>query len=204
MERDQASKFVNDLLRLMVSRNGSDLFLTADFPPAIKVDGKVTKVSPQPLTGQHTLALTRSVMNDKQAAEFERTKECNFAVAPQGIGRFRVNAFVQQGNVGLVMRTIPQTLPTIDSMNLPQILKIINGDALSAKLANETSALAKLLKKEKDDAKVIEELFLRFHGRKPTVDQLKLMKDVPADQREDAFRDLVWALVNSKEFLLRR
>jgi twitching motility protein PilU len=125
MERDQASKFVNDLLRLMVSRNGSDLFLTADFPPAIKVDGKVTKVSPQPLTGQHTLALTRAVMNDKQAAEFERTKECNFAVAPQGIGRFRVNAFVQQGNVGLVMRTIPQTLPTIDSMNLPQVLKDI-------------------------------------------------------------------------------
>ena len=123
MERDQASKFVNDLLRLMVSRNGSDLFLTADFPPAIKVDGKVTKVSPQPLTGQHTLALTRSVMNDKQAAEFERTKECNFAISPQGIGRFRVNAFVQQGNVGLVLRTIPQTLPTIDSLNLPQVLK---------------------------------------------------------------------------------
>ncbi|CAN5388531.1 PilT/PilU family type 4a pilus ATPase [soil metagenome] len=123
MERDQASKFVNDLLRLMVSRNGSDLFLTADFPPAIKVDGKVTKISPQPLTGQHTLALTRAVMNDKQAAEFERTKECNFAVAPQGIGRFRVNAFVQQGNVGLVMRTIPQTLPTIETMKLPPILK---------------------------------------------------------------------------------
>src|SRR4249919_2110698 len=123
MERDQASKFVNDLLRLMVSRNGSDLFLTADFPPAIKVDGKVTKVSPQPLTGQHTLALTRSIMNDKQAAEFERTKECNFAVAPQGIGRFRVNAFVQQGHVGLVMRTIPAIVPTIDSMNLPHILK---------------------------------------------------------------------------------
>ena len=123
MERDQASKFVNDLLRLMVSRNGSDLFLTVDFPPAIKVDGKVTKVSPQALTGQHTMALTRSVMNDKQAAEFERTKECNFAIAPQGIGRFRVNAFVQQGHVGLVLRTIPQKLPTIDSMNLPQVLK---------------------------------------------------------------------------------
>ena len=123
MERDQASKFVNDLLRLMVSRNGSDLFLTADFPPAIKVDGKVTKVSPQPLTGAHTLALTRSVMNDKQAAEFEKTKECNFAISPQGIGRFRVNAFVQQGHVGMVMRTIPQQLPTIDNLNLPQILK---------------------------------------------------------------------------------
>ena len=123
MERDQASKFVHDLLRLMVSRNGSDLFLTADFPPAIKVDGKITKVSPQPLTGQHTMALARSVMNDKQAAEFERTKECNFAISPTGIGRFRCNAFVQQGNIGLVMRTIPQQIPSIDSLGLPQILK---------------------------------------------------------------------------------
>ncbi len=125
MERDQASKFVNDLLRLMVSRNGSDLFLTADFPPAIKVDGKVTKVSPQPLTGQHTVALARAVMNDKQATEFERTKECNFAISPAGIGRFRVNAFMQQGHVGLVCRTIPQTLPTIDTLNLPKVLKEI-------------------------------------------------------------------------------
>ena len=125
MERDQASKFVNDLLRLMVSRNGSDLFLTADFPPAIKVDGKVTKVSPQPLTGQHTLALTRAVMNDKQAAEFERTKECNFAISPAGVGRFRVNAFMQQGHVGLVMRTIPRELPTVDSLGLPPVLKDI-------------------------------------------------------------------------------
>jgi twitching motility protein PilU len=123
MERDQASKFVNDLLRLMISRNGSDLFLTADFPPAIKVDGKVTKVSPQPLTGQHTMALARAVMNDKQSAEFERTKECNFAISPQGIGRFRVNSFVQQGCVGLVLRTIPQVLPTIDNLKLPGVLK---------------------------------------------------------------------------------
>jgi twitching motility protein PilU len=126
MERDQASKFVNDLLRLMVSRNGSDLFLTADFPPAIKVDGKITKVSPQPLTGQHTISLARAVMNDKQAAEFEKTKECNFAISPTGIGRFRCNAFVQQGNVGLVMRTIPQQIPTIDSLGLPQILKDVS------------------------------------------------------------------------------
>jgi twitching motility protein PilU len=125
MERDQASKFVNDLLRLMVSRNGSDLFLTADFPPAIKVDGKVTRVSPQPLTGQHTIALVRAVMNDKQAAEFEKTKECNFAISPQGIGRFRCNAFMQMGNVGLVLRTIPQVLPTIDQLGLPKVMKDI-------------------------------------------------------------------------------
>jgi twitching motility protein PilU len=80
-------------------------------------------VSPQPLTGQHTIALARSVMNDKQAAEFERTKECNFAISPSGVGRFRCNAFVQQGNVGLVMRTIPQQIPTIDGLGLPQVLK---------------------------------------------------------------------------------
>jgi twitching motility protein PilU len=123
MERDQASKFINDLLKLMIGRNGSDLFITGDFPPAIKVDGKVTKVSPQPLTGAHTMALARSIMNDKQAAEFERTKECNFAVAPPGVGRFRVNAFIQQGKVGMVMRTIPATLPTIDALGLPSVLK---------------------------------------------------------------------------------
>ncbi|TBO30441.1 PilT/PilU family type 4a pilus ATPase [Aquabacterium lacunae] len=123
MERDQASKFINDLLRLMVTRGGSDLFLTSEFPPAIKVDGKVTKVSPQPLTPQHTIALARAIMNDKQAAEFERTKECNFAISPSGVGRFRVNAFVQQGSIGMVLRVIPQQLPTIDGMGLPQVLK---------------------------------------------------------------------------------
>ena len=123
MEREQASKFVNDLLRLMVTRNGSDLFLTADFPPAIKVDGRVTKVSPQPLTGSHTMALARAVMNDKQASDFERTRECNFAISPQGIGRFRCSAFLQQGHVGLVMRTIPQEIPSIDGLGLPRILK---------------------------------------------------------------------------------
>ena len=125
MERDQASKFINDLLKLMVSRNGSDLFITAEFPPAIKVDGAVTKVSPQPLSASHTLALARSLMSDKQAAEFERTKECNFAISPAGIGRFRANAFMQQGRVGLVLRTIPLKLPTIDGLGVPQVLKEI-------------------------------------------------------------------------------
>jgi twitching motility protein PilU len=123
MERDQASKFINDLLRLMVSRTGSDLFLTADFPPAIKVDGKVVKVSPQQLNGAQTLSLARAIMSDKQAAEFERTKECNFAISPPNVGRFRVSAFIQQGKVGMVLRTIPSTLPTIDKLGLPQVLK---------------------------------------------------------------------------------
>lgn len=123
MERDQASKFINDLLKLMVARKGSDLFITADFPPAIKVDGKVIRLMDQPLVAAHTMSLARSIMSDKQVAEFERTKECNFAISPAGIGRFRANAFIQQGRVGLVLRTIPATIPSIDSMGLPQVLK---------------------------------------------------------------------------------
>ena len=123
MERDQASKFINDLLQLMVNRKGSDLFLTAEFPPAIKVDGAVARVSPQPLSPNHTMALARSIMSDRQMAEFERTKECNFAISPAGIGRFRVNAFIQQGRVGMVLRTIPADIPTIDQLGLPQVLK---------------------------------------------------------------------------------
>ncbi|MFM2343333.1 MAG: hypothetical protein RLZZ592_2986 [Pseudomonadota bacterium] len=123
MERDQASKFINQMLAMLVSRGGSDLFLTCDFPPAMKVDGKVVRVSPQALSGQHTNALARSIMNDKQLAEFERTKECNFAISPKDIGRFRVNVFVQQGQTGLVLRTIPKELPNIDKLGLPTILK---------------------------------------------------------------------------------
>jgi len=123
MEKGQATNFIADLLRLMVSRKGSDLFITAHFPPAIKIDGNVTKMSPQPLSPAHTLELARAVMNDKQMAEFERTQECNFAIAPPGIGRFRVNTFIQQGQVGMVLRTIPASLPSIDGLGLPPILK---------------------------------------------------------------------------------
>ena len=101
MERDQAIKFVHELLRVMVSKKASDLFITAGFPPAFKVDGKMTPVSNQSLTPTHTMELARAIMNDKQAQEFEASKECNFAISPPGIGRFRVNAFVQQARVGI-------------------------------------------------------------------------------------------------------
>jgi len=123
MERDQATKFIYDLLRLMVSKKASDLFITAGFPPAIKLDGRVTPVSQQPLAGQHTQELVRSVMNDRQAAEFEESKECQFAISPGGIGRFRVSAFVQQGNIGMVLRTINSKIPTFEELGLPTTLK---------------------------------------------------------------------------------
>lgn len=125
MERDQALKFMHDLLRLMTQKNGSDLFITANFPPAIKVDGRITPVSNQVLSAQHTAELARSIMNDRQAAEFEATKECNFAISPTGIGRFRVNALIQQGRVAVVCRTINQTIPTLDELGLPTVLKDI-------------------------------------------------------------------------------
>ena len=94
MEREQATKFIYDLLRALIAKKGSDLFITAGFPPAMKIDSKMTPVSQQALNGQHTAMLIRAIMNDKQAAEFEATKECNFAINPAGIGRFRVNCFV--------------------------------------------------------------------------------------------------------------
>ncbi len=123
MERDQATKFMNDLLRLMLSKNGSDLFITSDFPPAFKIDGKVTPVSNQPLSAAHTIDLARAIMSDKQSAEFEATKECNFAINPGGMGRFRVSAFMQQGKVGMVMRTITTAIPKFEELGLPEQLK---------------------------------------------------------------------------------
>jgi twitching motility protein PilU len=123
MERDQAVKFIHELLRAMVAKKASDLFITAGFPPALKLDGKMTPVSNQSLTPQHTQELARSLMNDKQAQEFEASKECNFAINPPGIGRFRVNAFVQQARVGIVLRTITTAIPKMDDLGLPPVLK---------------------------------------------------------------------------------
>jgi twitching motility protein PilU len=123
MEREQATKFMNDLLRLMLSKNGSDLFITTDFPPAFKIDGNVTPVSNQPLTAGHTVELARAIMNDKQAAEFEAKKECNFAISPGDLGRFRVSAFVQQGKVGMVLRTITTRIPKLEELGVPDVLR---------------------------------------------------------------------------------
>ncbi len=123
MERDEALKFMYQLLAMMVQKKGSDLFITAGFPPAIKIDSKMTPATTQALTPQHTVELARAIMNDKQAAEFEATKEGNFAISPAGIGRFRVNAFIQGGKTGLVLRTINTTIPNFDDLKLPPVLK---------------------------------------------------------------------------------
>lgn len=123
MERDQAIKFMQDLLRAMMQKGGSDLFITAGFPPAMKMDGQVTPITDKPLSADQSAALTRAIMNDRQNKEFDATKECNFAISPPQIGRFRVNAFVQQGHQGCVLRTITTEIPDFDKLGLPPVLK---------------------------------------------------------------------------------
>ena len=123
MEREQAVRLTQNLLRKMVERDGSDLFLTAGFPPAIKVDGTIHKATDTPLSPDQAAMMVRSIMNDKQIREFDATKECNFAIAPKGIGRFRVSAFIQQGYIGAVLRTITTEIPTLEDLELPPILK---------------------------------------------------------------------------------
>ncbi|MFC4487070.1 PilT/PilU family type 4a pilus ATPase [Tepidiphilus baoligensis] len=125
MQKDQSLRFVNDLLKLAKQKKASDLFITPDFPPALKIDGKVTPQTAQPLTAVHTAEIARSLMNDRQAAEFEATKECNFAINPTGIGRFRVNAYLEKGAVALVLRAIADRIPTFEELMLPPILKEI-------------------------------------------------------------------------------
>ena len=125
MDREQAIRLMQDLLRRMVDRKGSDLFITAGFPPAIKIDGEVRPQTDKVLAPEQSAVLVRSIMNDRQTREFDSTKEANFAIAPPGIGRFRVSAFVQQGHTGCVIRQINATIPTIEELELPPILKDI-------------------------------------------------------------------------------
>ncbi len=126
MEREQAINYMRDLLKVIVEKKGSDLFVTVDFPPAIKIDGKIVPVSKTKLTSNNTKALTYAIMNDKQVKEFEATKECNFAISPGGIGRFRCNAFVRMGYTGMVLRVIATEVPSLDKLGLPQSLKEIS------------------------------------------------------------------------------
>ena len=111
MEREQAIRLMQDLLRRMVEKKGSDLFITAGFPPAIKVDGEIRPQSDRSLSPEQSAGMVRAIMNDRQTKEFDGTKECNFAIAPPGIGRFRVSAFIQQGFTGAVLRTINAKIP---------------------------------------------------------------------------------------------
>ena len=111
------------LLALMVEKGASDLFITAGVPPSIKLHGRVVPVTTTPLTPEKTRELVLSVMNEKQRAEFIETKELNFAVSARGIGRFRASAFYQRNLAGMVLRRIETTIPKIDDLGLPEVIK---------------------------------------------------------------------------------
>jgi len=129
MNQEQALAYMHTLLRSMLEKKASDLFISADFPPAMKIDGKMTPVTQQKLSGEHTKAFAYALMNYKQRLEFEQSKECNFAIWPKEIGRFRVNVFIQQEKVGMVLRTITTQIPRFDDLGLPPVLK----EVISAK-----------------------------------------------------------------------
>ena len=125
MDRDQAIKLMQDLLRRVVEKKASDLFITAGFPPAIKIDGEVRPQSERALAPEQSATLVRAIMNDRQTKEFDSTRECNFAISVPGVARFRVNVFVQQQHTGMVIRTIPAEIPSFKTLALPEILKEI-------------------------------------------------------------------------------
>ena len=123
MDREQAIKLMQDLLRRVVERKASDLFITAGVPPAVKVDGEIRPQSDRKLSPEESAMLVRSIMNDRQSREFDATKECNFAISPLGIGRFRVSAFMQMGQVGCVIRLINANIPSFEELDLPPVLR---------------------------------------------------------------------------------
>ncbi len=129
MERNEAMSFMLKLLKILLHKEGSDLFITTGFPPAIKVKGLLKPISEQPLSAEDSKALTQCIMNDKQLKEFEETQECNFAIAPANLCRFRVNAYIQQGYQGLVLRAIAAEIPNFENLGLPSVLK----DVISSK-----------------------------------------------------------------------
>jgi twitching motility protein PilU len=115
--------YMHNLLKLMVEKKASDLFITVGFPPAIKLNGNLTPIAKEPLNTENTAMFLHSIMNAKQQKEFMQTSECNFAIAYPDIGRFRVNAFKQQGKVGMVLRMINTQIPNIDHLKVPNVLK---------------------------------------------------------------------------------
>jgi twitching motility protein PilU len=120
---DQARAYMHKLLAAMAQAGGSDLFISEDFPPSMKLNGALQPLAPQKLNGATTQALAEALMSPAQREEFAREFECNFAIAVPGVSRFRVNVFRQQHQVGMVLRTIAAVIPTFEQLRLPEVLK---------------------------------------------------------------------------------
>ena len=123
LTEDKARDYMHKLLGAMSRAGGSDLFIAHEYPPSMKVHGAMQALSPQKLTGDITRVLANAMMNERQREEFAREMECNFAVSIQGLSRFRVNVFIQQQHVGMVIRTIASEIPNFEKLALPEVLK---------------------------------------------------------------------------------
>jgi twitching motility protein PilU len=123
LSEDQARTYMHKLLAAMAQGGGSDLFIAADFPPSMKAHGNMQPMTAQKLNGETTRALANAMMNQRQREEFAREMECNFAISLPGVSRFRVNVFVQQQCVGMVIRTIASEIPNFEKLKLPEVLK---------------------------------------------------------------------------------
>jgi twitching motility protein PilU len=114
---------LEQLLSALVEKKGSDLFITAGWPPTIKIDGTLYPAAKQPLTPEQARGMVYDIMNERQRAEFDDTKECQFALDRAPLGRFRVSAFVQRDAVGMVLRRIETRIPTLEELKLPSVLR---------------------------------------------------------------------------------
>ena len=114
----------DDLLRLMVEKGGSDLFITAGVAPSMKINGKIIPVTKNPLNGDVVGQLIEGIMSDNQKQEFFSSHECNFAIVDKNeSARFRVSAFMQRDMPGMVLRRIETIIPTVDELKLPPVIK---------------------------------------------------------------------------------
>lgn len=125
MDLKVAKNFMDELLVSLYKRGGSDLFIIAGAAPSMRIHGKVKPLMDKKMTAEHTLSLTQCLMSESEWAQFKASKECNFAIAMPDISRFRVNALVQRGSAGLVIRIIPNEIPTFEDLKLPAILSEI-------------------------------------------------------------------------------
>jgi twitching motility protein PilU len=125
LSEEQAKSYMVKLLGAMTRAGGSDLFVSKDFPPSMKIQGKMQPLATQKLTAEVTRELAHALMSERQRAEFARELECNFSLAIPDLARYRVNVFVQQLNVGMVIRTIPNDMPSFEQLGLPETFKEI-------------------------------------------------------------------------------
>jgi len=124
-DNDKATQYLYELALKLLELKGSDIFITAGSPAAFKINQEIRRVGGPSLSPQQVALLVRSIMNDRQAREFDQYHEVNFSLNFPDVARFRVSGFTQRGSAGMVLRLIQQRIPTLEELHLPPILRDI-------------------------------------------------------------------------------